>query len=110
MDQETREAVASLAADLKQHVNERHDELVGRFDAVDDRLKRVETSVADLKQHINERHSELVGRFDAVDDRLKRVETSVAYLENQEKGRNRPRGGGGSIHGNRKMAAKGRGG
>ena len=92
MDQETREAVASLAADLKQHVNERHDELVGRFDAV------------------NERHDELVGRFDAVDDRLKRVETSVAYLENQEKGRNRPRGGGGSIHGNRKMAAKGRGG
>ena len=77
MDQETREAFTSLAADLK--------------------------------QHINERHSELVGRFDAVDDRLKRVETSVAYLENQEKGRNRP-GGGGSIHGNRKMAAKGRGG
>lgn len=68
MDQETREAVTSLAADLKQHVNERHDELVGRFDAV------------------NERHDELVGRFDAVDDRLKRVETSVGLLGKPRKG------------------------
>lgn len=91
MDQETREAFA----DLKNHLDR-------RFDSVEQRLDGVEQRIEDHK-------NQMLSRFDAVDERLKRVETSVAYLEKQEKGRNRPRDGGGSIPENHKMAAKGHG-
>ena len=50
MDQETREAFKNLAGDLKHHIDERHKEVLHRFDQQDERLKRLDISVAYLEK------------------------------------------------------------